>query len=92
MPYLPGPMFWNSDLTVIKNFKLGEHKSAQFRVAGFNFLNHALLTFAPGDAHLDMNNMAYIPGQGEVNTDPDFGHAMSHIGQRIVELGAKFSF
>jgi hypothetical protein len=92
MPYLPGPMYWNSDLTLIKNLKIGESKSAQFRIAGFNFLNHDLLSFAPGDSNLDMNNMAYVPGQGEVNTNPNFGRAMWHIGTRIIELGAKFSF
>lgn len=92
MPYLPGPMYWNSDLTLAKNFKVGEHKSAELRMAGFNFLNHPLLSFQQGDAHLDMNNMAYVAGRGEVNTDSDFGHAMWHSGQRKVELAAKFYF
>ncbi len=36
MPYLPGPMFWKSDLTTLKNFKIGEKQSLQLRVAAFN--------------------------------------------------------
>ncbi len=40
LPDIHGPMYFNSDLTLIKNVKLGEHQSLQFRLAGFNFLNH----------------------------------------------------
>jgi len=50
MPYLPGPMYWNSDLTATKNFKMGARRNLQVRIAGFNFLNHVLLSFAPGDS------------------------------------------
>ena len=49
MPYIPGPKYWKSDLTAIKNFKVGEHQNVQFRIAGFNFLNHALTSFEAGD-------------------------------------------
>jgi hypothetical protein len=44
-PYIPGPMYWNSDLTLQKEFKLGERQRLQFRFAAFNFLNTALLSF-----------------------------------------------
>ncbi len=91
MPYIPGPNYWKSDLTAIKNFKIGEHQNAQFRIAGFNFLNHALTSFEAGDPNLDLNNFSFANGQ-EVNNNPSFGQAKWRYGQRIVELGVKYSF
>ena len=40
LPDLHGPKYFNSDLTLLKNFNIKEGKSLQFRLAGFNFLNH----------------------------------------------------
>ena len=91
MPYIPGPYYWKSDLTGIKNFKVGEHQNVQFRVAGFNFLNHALTSFEPGDSNLKLTNYTYANGQ-EVNNNTNFGQAKWKFGQRIVEVGAKYSF
>jgi hypothetical protein len=96
MPYIPGPMYWKSDITAVKNFKLGEQKNAQFRIAAFDFLNHALLSFAPSDIHLDMNDLAWSDNGTalgtEINNDPDFGHAKWHFGHRILEFEGKYSF
>jgi hypothetical protein len=93
LPYLPGPKYWKSDLTAIKNFKIREHQNAQFRVGAFNFLNHALLSFAPGDSDLYLNNLAFdTTTGGETNLNPNFGKALWHYGHRIVELEAKYSF
>ena len=33
-------MYFNSDLTLIKNVHINEKQSLQFRLAAFNFLNH----------------------------------------------------
>jgi hypothetical protein len=96
MPYIPGPKYWKSDITAVKNFKLGEQKNAQFRVAAFDFLNHALLSFAPGDTNLQANNLKWQAGstwQGtEINQNPNFGKAEWHFGHRIMEFEAKYSF
>jgi hypothetical protein len=96
MPYLPGPGWWKSDLTAVKNFKIGEHQNAQFRMAAFDFLNHALLSFAPGDTNLQANNLQWNAGSGglgsENNLNPNFGKALWHEGHRILELEAKYSF
>jgi hypothetical protein len=54
MPYMGGPMYWNSDLSLIKNFKIKERQNLQFRVAAFNFLNHGLLSFDNNDNNLTM--------------------------------------
>jgi len=86
MPYLPGPMFWNSDLTALKNFKISEHQSLQFRVAAFNFLNHKLPSFVASDNNLKLN----FDDNG--NAPADFGKATAQYGHRILELGVKYSF
>lgn len=87
MPYLPGPMFWKSDLTALKGFKIGDKQSIQFRVAAFNFLNHALLSFAPSDSNLK----AIFGADGKIS-NPNFGKAVNHYGMRILEIGAKYTF
>ncbi|PYX69272.1 MAG: hypothetical protein DMG78_22535, partial [Acidobacteria bacterium] len=81
MPYLPGPLFWNSDLTLMKNFKITERQTLQFRFAAFNFLNHDLLSFVTNDNNLKLNlndfsqvvtgaNMLF-PGNGLPASDPN---------------------
>lgn len=93
MPYIPGPMFWKSDLTVQKSFNVHEHQNLLFRAAGFNFLNHPLLSFASGDLNLEANNLAYNPEDGtEINNNPNFGKALWHMGHRIMELEVKYTF
>jgi hypothetical protein len=86
MPYLPGPMFWNSDLTLIKNFKITEHQALQFRFAAFNFMNHDLLSFVNNDNNLKL----VLSPTGQANSN--FGVATSHVGHRILEVGAKYMF
>jgi len=86
MPYLPGPMFWNSDLSVMKNIRITEHQNLQFRVSAFNFMNHALTSFTNGDNNLKLT----FDSNG--NANPDFGKATYKVGRRIVELGVKYSF
>jgi hypothetical protein len=40
LPDIHGPMYFNSDLTLIKNVHLEGAQSLQLRLAAFNFLNH----------------------------------------------------
>jgi hypothetical protein len=54
MPYMPGPIFWNSDLSLMKTFRITEHQNLQFRLAAFNFMNHDLLSFTNGDNNLKL--------------------------------------
>jgi len=105
MPYLPGPMYWNSDLTLLKTFKLTERQALQFRFAAFNFLNHDLLSFVNNDNNLKLTfndlgqvitgtNSTVCPATGHVScSQPStFGVASSHVGRRILEMGVKYSF
>jgi len=43
--YLGGPAYFNSDLTIFKNFHVFRKQPVQFRAAMFNFLNHPLRQF-----------------------------------------------
>jgi hypothetical protein len=86
IPYIPGPLFWNSDLTLIKNFRLTERQGLQFRFAAFNFLNHDLLSFVNNDNNLKLT----FDANGKANSN--FGVATSHVGRRLIELGVKYTF
>jgi Carboxypeptidase regulatory-like domain len=86
LPYLPGPKFWNSDLTLLKNFKITERQNLQFRIAAFNFLNHGLLSFTNNDNNLKLN----IDANGRAQSD--FGVAQHRVGGRLMEVGVKYSF
>lgn len=86
MPYLAGPRYWNSDLTLMKNFRLSERQSLQFRFSGFDFLNHSLLSFTNSDNNLKLT----FDSSGRANSN--FGLAQYRFGHRILELGMKYSF
>ena len=106
MPYLAGPMFWNSDATLIKRFSLREKQNLEVRFSGFNFLNHALPSFSTGDNNLHLNfnsttgklnngNGTSQANGGGVCPGPyceDFGYADVTFGHRELEFGAKYTF
>lgn len=97
-PYLHGPAFFNSDLTVAKTFPLKEKSNLQIRFAAFNFLNHPLTSFStsfPSQIALNLSNLA--PG-GETASPalatPAAGFGVSTIkeGRRVAELAIKYNF
>jgi hypothetical protein len=101
MPYFPSPKYWKSDLTLMKNFKVRQKQSIQFRAAAFNFLNHGLTSFQTSDVNLSLNhtNISVPAGfYGDANSPAylqagaNFGKATQHYGQRIVEFSTKYSF
>ena len=99
IPYMAGPLFWNSDLTLLKSFKIGERQGLEFRIAAFNFMNHDLLSFNNGDSNLKMgfSNGVLSNLTDTKNACPGiscqaFGFANYHYGHRILEVGAKYSF
>ncbi|MFB3922871.1 MAG: carboxypeptidase regulatory-like domain-containing protein [Terriglobia bacterium] len=87
MPYLSGPMFWNSDLSLMKNFRISERQNLQVRFAAFNFMNHSLWSFTQNDNNL----ILHFGADGQV-TNPNFGVAQYKYGRRIMEFGVKYSF
>jgi hypothetical protein len=90
IPYMAGPIYWNSDLTLIKNLKLTERQNLQFRFAAFNFLNHDLLSFVNNDNNLrlNFNDLGQVitgtscqgnSGGTQCTQTPTFGVATSHV-------------
>jgi hypothetical protein len=76
--YFHGPGMENSDLALLKNLRLTESKSVQFRLEAFNALNHAQF-FGPKavDGNIDSGT---------------FGRAVSAAAPRLVQAGVKFIF
>jgi len=104
LPYIPGPKYFKWDMTVVKNFKVKEGQNIQFKLAGFNFLNHPLVSFSGNDPSNPLSLQVgddslshYTSLQDALNgakvLNPDvFGGTIYKRGQRIVELGLKYNF
>jgi len=86
-PYIKGPAFFNSDLSLFKNFNFSEFKKLQLRFSAYNFLNHPLRTFTNGDSNLTLN----FDAAGKL-VNNRFGYADTKFGHRTLQLAAKFYF
>ena len=87
--FVSGPTFFNSDLSLFKNFQIRESMKVQFRVSAYNFLNHPLTSYNPagGDGNLTLGfNAAGKP------TNSTFGYADFLNGNRSIQLVLKFYF
>jgi len=73
-----GPGMDNYDMALLKNVRLNEAKSLQFRIEAFNVFNHAQF-FGPQavDGNIDSST---------------FGQVVSAAPPRLIQLGAKFFF
>jgi hypothetical protein len=81
---------------------LSEHKSLEFRLAGFNFLNHPLPQFYGGtQVGLNLNYglptgyTATTPQQALANAvqnSVNFGYTPYKGGYRVVEVEARLNF
>jgi hypothetical protein len=71
MPYMKAPPFWNSDLSLFKNFQISEYKKLQFRVSAYNFINHPLTSFSPAAGSSDSNLILSFDKTGKL-TKPEF--------------------
>ncbi len=97
-PYVHGPAFFNSDLTLVRNVPLPDKKNLQFRFAAFNFLNHPLTTYStsfPQEIQLNLSNLSangYTANPASATAAPGFGTSTIKEGRRIVEVAAKFTF
>jgi hypothetical protein len=86
IPPIYGPAYFNWDLGLFKNFQMGEQRKLQFRIDGYNFLNHPLWSFNGNNLSL-----TFDPSSLKVNS-PDFGIVTQKQGNRIVQLAVKFLF
>jgi hypothetical protein len=96
LPYLRGPAFFDHDLSILKNVQFGEKKFLQLRAAGFNFLNHPMVSFNNADtSNLSLGFQNATAGSAltqDVLLHQNFGVANIKVGNRLMELSAKFEF
>jgi len=96
LPYLRGPAYMDHDLTVMKDFSMGEGRTLQLRAAAFNFLNHPLVSFNNNNTtNLNLGLQDAVVGQPVTQNMlqyQDFGIANIKVGNRLAELEAKFTF
>ncbi len=92
LPVSYGPAYFDWDMAIFKNFKIAESKSLQFRINGYNFLNHPLWSF-PDSGNLTLN-FVQDPAKGYAftQTTTNFGRTTVKQGNRIVEFAMKFYF
>jgi hypothetical protein len=103
LPDNHGPAYFRWDLSVFKTFNMSERQNMQFRVSGFNFLNHPLTSF--NNNNLNTLNLNVVNCTGCTATTPQqaiqnaaignastFGSTAFRTGVRIVELGFKYNF
>jgi len=96
LPYMHGPSYLDHDVTVLKEFGMGEGKTLQVRMAAFNVFNHPLVSFNNNDTtNLQLTFQNATAGQAltsNVLQHQNFGIAGIKVGSRLVEMQAKFSF
>lgn len=97
--FLPGPMFFDTDLTLAKTFNINERNSIQLRAAAFNFINHANTSFtgtAPNETTLLLTSSSagsLTQGLASARSNySDFGYANLKEGRRILELALRYDF
>lgn len=76
--YFYGPGMANYDMALVKNLRLTESKSLQFRLEGFNVFNHAQF-FGPQAV------------DGNISSTT-FGQVISAAAPRLAQVSAKFIF
>jgi hypothetical protein len=76
--YFHGPGMENFDMALLKNLRLTESKSLQFRIEGFNVFNHTQF-FGPQSVDGNISSAT-------------FGQVVSAMAPRLVQVGAKFTF
>ena len=97
MPYIHAPAYLDHDVTLLKNFALpGEGRDLQLRIAAFNVFNHPLVSFNQQNTNnLTLAFQNATVGKAltqNVLTYPNFGVADIKVGNRLVEMEAKFTF
>lgn len=96
LPYLRGPAFMDHDVTLFKDFSMGEGKDLRLKMAAFNVFNHPLVSFNNQNTdNLQLQFNEATVGKALTNNVliyPYFGVANIKTGSRLVEVEAKYSF
>jgi carboxypeptidase family protein len=77
------PRVWNVDLSLFKQFKVGERFRPEFRIEAANVFNHTNLG-APVTGFTDINFLRFTPSQAENGTNTP--------GARRIQLGLRVTF
>lgn len=89
LPCIHGPAYFNDELGIFKDFKIGDAGKLQIRLQGFNFLNRRFDTYQQYDCSLFL-------GFSNINTVTDNvatgGIPSSQAGHRSLQLAAKYYF
>ena len=73
-----GPGMFNTDLALLRDFRISEEKQVQFRLEAFNVFNHTQF-FGPTAVNGDVDNAL-------------FGHVANAAPPRLIQLALKFAF
>ncbi len=73
LPVSYGPAFFDSDLSIFKNFAIKESMKLQIRAMAYNFLNHPLYSFPSGNP-LTLQFVQDPVSQVITQTNTNFGH------------------
>jgi hypothetical protein len=94
IPPIYGPAFFNWDMGIFKSFRITESKSFEFRIMGYNWLNHSLWSFAGGNnLYLSIDPTTYTTRRPDGSPqNPNFGITTDKQGHRIVQMQFKFIF
>jgi hypothetical protein len=88
-PNVKGAAFLDTDLGVYKNFAMRDKQSIQFRLSGFNFINHPLPQFGIGpDVDLELTGGANGTNTNTATT----GRPQFEVGRRVIEVAIKYVF
>jgi hypothetical protein len=91
LPVSYGPVYFDSDLAIFKNFGISEHKKLQLRMQAYNFLNHPLYSF-PSGSNLTLQ-FVQDPSTFEISqANTNFGTTTQKQGSRVLEFAVKFYF
>lgn len=92
-PDITGPGYFDSDLGLYKNFKMGERQNLQFRVEAFNFLNHPNPDFTLNNSDLNLSFENSSGGLSMTNTNKNTtGTPLYTDGRRVMEFSLTYSF
>jgi hypothetical protein len=94
-PYVHTPGYFNTDVRLGKDFKVGEKRDFQFQFSAFNAINRANYSFSSKFQTEQELLFTQKPGTtGLQNTAPpaDFGFAQFRFGRRVSEITMKYNF
>ena len=92
-PYIHGPRFFNSDLSIHKTFRPKDRHQIEVRLSAFNFLNHPLKMFNVNGSYADLSLLFATPVAGTTNSNfLTTGSPLYATGYRVGLVSVKYKF